>query len=190
MQTNEKITERQNSTYNRRTYRTDKWQMRPPRRQHNSHFSEATCATAIRRYVADRMSDIGAMLSRSAVPRDNDYNRNYRQNLVAVILSDNSTRCQSHSKTHTSFLALISLISPNNTPCRHPLSSDKTSNIFTAHLPLARNVRIVHYSPLCLQIEWHLSLNRETVGGIRLPQEKFYGQRASPTKIVNINQVR
>ena len=82
----------------------------------NSRFSEATFATAIRRYVADRMSDIGAMLSRSAVPRDNDYNRNYRQNLVAVILSDNSTRCQPHPKMRTNFRSLLSLLSPNPLP--------------------------------------------------------------------------
>ena len=50
------------------------------------------------------------------------------------------------------------------------LSSDKTSNIFTAHLPLARNVRIVHYSPFCLQIEWHHSRRQLPSGGLGYPE--------------------
>ena len=149
LQTNEKITELRNSTYNRQSYRTDKWQMRPPRRQHDSRFSEATCATAIRRYVADRMSDIGATLSRSAVPRDNDYNRKRLQHIVVVILSDNSTRCQPHPKMHTNFRSLLSLISPNHSPHIISWTSDKIGNKL-AHIRHTPEVIICTLQPTVL----------------------------------------
>lgn len=139
----------------------------------NRHFSEATCATAIRRYVAGRMSDIGAMLSRSAVPRDNDYNRNSSRPQVALpyqATGDGQQR-QTRPTSHNCFLPLLSLISPNNTPYRHPLSSDKISNKF-ARLCHTSEVIIVHCNSPLLADYVDIPIQVTVCMGIRLPPPK------------------
>ena len=58
-------------------------------------------------------------------------------------------------------------------------TSDKIGNKFYRYLPYVRSHHIVHCSPLCLQIMWTFPYERQCVWGIRLPQGKICGHRAS-----------
>lgn len=118
-------------------------------------------------------------LGRPVPLRRNGYNRNSRRPQVALsyqarATGNNSKHVRLHTTVSSPFPPFVQSFATYNA-----LSSDKTSNIFTAHLPLARNVRIVHYSPFCLQIMWTFPYKRQCVWGIRLPQRGYNWHQAS-----------
>ena len=97
----------------------------------------------------------------------NDYNRSYLCNGYPI---GNAQRCTLTRQRTPHFLSFVSLISPI---IRHIVAhcrANETSNNFAVHFPLIQSHYIVHYSPLCLQIEWYRSRSREAFGGLGYPE--------------------
>ena len=109
----------------------------------------------------------------SARPRHKGYNRSctLRQSLRQFDLRYlPQPNPNFRPKSHNHSRPLVTLISTNHPPHRGAYRATKRVTDFAGHLPLARSGRIVHYSPLCLQIEWTDPYKRQRVWGIRLPR--------------------